>query len=122
MRTGRERLQDILDAMDRIEERMPGDAGEFMKEEMLQVWAAYHLQVIGEAAARLSPSLRARMRQLPWPDIIALRNIIVHNYYGIDWRVIWNTVKMDLPLLREAIQLAIRERIWEELERESGQP
>jgi uncharacterized protein with HEPN domain len=38
-----------------------------MKEEMLQVWAAYHLQVIGEAAARLSPSLRARMRQLPWP-------------------------------------------------------
>lgn len=107
MRSDLERLGDILDAIDRIEERMPETPDRFMSDELLQVWAAYHLQVIGEAAARISSETRQTMNSLPWPDVVAMRNVIVHHYFGIDWRVIWNTVRTDLPVLKGSIRTAM---------------
>ena len=52
---------------------------------------------------RLSPELRERHEHIPWSDIKGLRNIVVHNYFGTDWREIWSTIKNDLPTLRREV-------------------
>ena len=59
MRDGRERLLDILEAIDDIERYAVRGREAFLQEELVQVWMVYHLQIIGEAAARLPPELRS---------------------------------------------------------------
>ena len=63
----------------------------------------HKLSVIGEAAARLSDDLRVRNPQVPWPQIIAFRNILVHAYFGIDWDLVWVAARNRCPLLRTQV-------------------
>ncbi|MHB9035977.1 MAG: HepT-like ribonuclease domain-containing protein [Armatimonadota bacterium] len=100
MRDDREKLLDILEAIEKIEERTKGDKDIFQRDEMVQVWVLYHVQVIGEAAGRISDSLHSRYPHVPWPDIVSMRNVIVHNYFGIDLDQIWDAVINDLPALK----------------------
>ena len=100
MRDDREKLLDILEAIEKIEKRTLGGKEVFQRDEMIQVWVLYHVQVIGEAAARISESLRNRYSHVPWPDIVAMRNVIVHHYFGVDLDQIWDAVTNDLPALK----------------------
>ena len=61
------------------------------------------LAVIGEAAARLSATTRERSSGVSWKEIIGLRNVAVHAYFSVDWRVVFTTVTDDLPTLRNDI-------------------
>lgn len=71
---------------------------------MLQSAALQKLSVIGEAAARLSSETCARTPQVPWKEIIGFRNIAVHAYFSVDWKVVFVAVTDDLPGLRDTIQ------------------
>ena len=99
MRDDQERLLDVLDAVARVERRVGDNRQRFMEDELLQVWAVHHIQIIGEACARLSPEIRKRHEEVPWTDVIAMRNILVHHYFGVDLQQIWATVQGDLPAL-----------------------
>jgi len=68
----------------------------------------YHLQVIGEAANNLSADLVADHQEIPWRRIVAARNILVHQYFGIDEGTVWAMVSGDLPALEVSVR-AIRE-------------
>jgi uncharacterized protein with HEPN domain len=72
------------DAISKIGGRITNSVDTFLRDEMLQVWVIHHLQVIGEAARGLSPLLRDGHPEVPWPKIIALRNILVHEYFGLN--------------------------------------
>jgi uncharacterized protein with HEPN domain len=74
---------------------------------------AYNLAVLGEAARVLSPSLRERHTEVPWRDVIAQRNVVVHEYHRLDLDSIWDTATHDIPGLDE--QLADIERTEQEL-------
>ena len=67
------------------------------------------VEIIGEAAGRISPEARDRLARLPWPDMIGMRNRLVHGYFEIDEEQVWSAVTEDLPrligLLDEEIQL-----------------
>lgn len=105
MRSERDRLLDILEAIEKIEGRLPSSAFQaFSNDEMLQVWALYHVQVIGEAAAHLSDELRARHPGVPWADVISMRNLLVHQYFSIHLDQVWHTVVHDLPQLKALVQ------------------
>ena len=104
MRTDSERLDDILEAIGNIERRVPNSADEFLGNELLQVWVIHHLQTIGEAVRALSQSLRERHPEVPWTEIIALRNILVHEYFGLNLRQVWMAARKDLPKLKDHIQ------------------
>ena len=65
------------------------------------------IEVIGEAAARTSVEGRARSQGLPWPEIIKMRNILVHVYWGIDRDRVWDTVRGDLPGLVTILQATL---------------
>jgi uncharacterized protein with HEPN domain len=107
MRDDRERLLDILDAIGRVGERIGSDRQRFMDDDLLQVWAVHHIQIIGEACARLSQALRGRHADIPWADIVSVRNILVHHYFGVDVQQIWATVQTDLPELARSVRRVI---------------
>ena len=71
---------------------------------MFQVWVTHHLQVIGEAARGMSQSLKDLHPEVPWPQIVALRNILVHEYFGLNMRQVWAMTQKDLPRLAEQVQ------------------
>jgi uncharacterized protein with HEPN domain len=68
------------------------------------VWAVHHTQIIGEACARLSQEIRGRYPGVPWADVIAMRNVLVHHYFGVDVQQIWATVQADLPTLEQSVR------------------
>jgi uncharacterized protein with HEPN domain len=103
LRKDKDRLLDILEAIENIQKRLTTGRDVFIQDELLQVWAVHHIQIIGEAAASISGDLRARHPQIPWADVISMRNVLVHEYFGIDLNEIWDTVTNDLPKLKQQI-------------------
>ena len=84
MRRDQQRLNDILGALDWIAKAVSGRTeADFLADETLCYAVAQKLTIIGEAVARLSLELTARHSSVPWPDIVGLRNILVHEYFGI---------------------------------------
>ena len=57
------------------------------------------LEVIGEAASRVSPGARARHSSIPWPEIVGLRNRLIHGYDAVDFDILWEIITHDLPPL-----------------------
>ncbi len=104
MRSDADRVSDILAAIAKIKERIVDSVDAFKQDEMLQVWVIHHLRVIGEAARGVSQSLRDRHPDVPWPEIIALRNILVHEYFGLNMHQVWTMTQKDLPELEEKVQ------------------
>jgi uncharacterized protein with HEPN domain len=104
MRDDRERLRDIVDAILSIE-RHPRDKED---SELIESWVLRHLQIIGEAASKLSTALRTAHLDVPWVEMIAMRNILVHDYFGIDTNEVWAVVEKDLPKLKQKIEAILQ--------------
>nr|WP_199306365.1 HepT-like ribonuclease domain-containing protein [Pseudanabaena sp. FACHB-2040] len=102
-------MQDILDAIARIQNRVQLD--QIAKDELLQVWVLYHLQIIGEATRALSSEITQRYSEVPWAQVVGLRNKVVHEYFAIDLDIVTDIVTDDLPNLQ-----ATAERILQDLE------
>ena len=104
MRRDRQRLHDILEALDWVARVIAKktEAG-FLADETLCYAAAQKLTIVGEAVAKLSPGLKAAHAAVPWPDIVAFRNILVHEYFGIHWPLVWQTACDYGPVLRGQI-------------------
>ncbi len=79
MRRDRQRLEDILEAIERIEKYASGGRESFDRDELVQTWIVHHLQIIGEAARGLSDEFRSAHPDVPWAQIAAMRNILVHD-------------------------------------------
>ncbi len=107
MRDDRLRLQDIVDAIQRIERYSKQGRHAFDQNELIRVWAIHHLQMIGEAASAISESFRTAHPDIAWPQIVAMRNILIHEYFGVDPEEVWSAVENDLPSLKRAIQAAL---------------
>jgi uncharacterized protein with HEPN domain len=99
MRDDRERLRDILDAIKRIERYATRGRRVFEEDELVHTWMIHHIQIIGEAASKLTPTFRKNHQEVPWPSIITMRHVVVHDYLGIDLGEVWAVVERDLPVL-----------------------
>ena len=109
MRDDRERLLDLREAIERIDKYAAARRSALEHDELIQTWVIYHLQIIGEAARALSPELRDRYSDVPWAQIIGMRNILAHRYFGIDVDIVWSAVENDLPQLKSKIDLILSE-------------
>ena len=103
MRDDRERLLDILEAIERIEKHAGIDKSSFESDELVQTWMVHHVQIIGEAAAQLSDDFKRDHDDVPWRAIAAMRNTIVHAYFRVDIDEVWSVIVNDIPPLKQRI-------------------
>ncbi|NWG31103.1 MAG: DUF86 domain-containing protein [Rhodocyclaceae bacterium] len=78
------------------------DFERFSKDRMRQAAVIREFEIIGEAAGKLPEDLKACYPQVPWRDIKDFRNLLIHAYFGVDLRIVWNTIEQDLPKLLAA--------------------
>jgi uncharacterized protein with HEPN domain len=105
VRSDPDRVQDILEAIDRIGRYAARGREAFDDDELIQVWVVRHLQVIGEAASKLSQSSRDLQPDVPWRKIIGMRHVLVHGYFEVDLDLVWSVVEHDMAPLRHAVAM-----------------
>lgn len=99
-----EYLREILEAIDSIQEVLSfADFDRLMSTRYLRSAILHELTVIGEASARLPDELHAGYPDVPWPDIIGLRHVIVHGYFTINWDRLWQTITTRVPEFRPRV-------------------
>jgi uncharacterized protein with HEPN domain len=109
MRREADRLQDILDAIVAIERYSSQGRQEFDEQELIQIWVVHHLQIIGEAANSLSTDLLNQYSEVPWAQIIAFRNIVIHEYFRVSLNLVWAVVQNNLPSLKILVERMLQE-------------
>ncbi len=97
----------ILECIRRIEANVAGGRDAFMASHTLQDAVLRNLQTMAEATQRLSDGLKDTHPDIPWMRIAAFRNVLVHNYLGIDLQIVWSITQREVPDVKQAI-LAMR--------------
>ena len=67
------------------------------------------MEIISEAAKRISPGLRSKYRNTPWKDIAGMRDKLIHAYFGVDINAVWATATDDMPILKEEIERTLKD-------------
>jgi uncharacterized protein with HEPN domain len=80
---------------------------DFLQDERLSRAICRSLEIIGEASAKIHPDFKAKYPLVPWRDMNDIRNKIIHHYFGIDYDIVWDTVKTNIPILKESIDVII---------------
>lgn len=108
------RIYDMLEAIKGIERAIRGKSyRDFQRSWVLRSALERGIEVISEASRHLGPKLKAQHKGVPWNDIAGIGNILRHEYQRVDGRIVWNAVKNELPLLKEAL-LALQETLAED--------
>ena len=68
-----------------------------------------NLEIIGEAANRIPVNIREQYNEIPWPQIVGLRNRLIHGYFVVDYNIVWEIIKNELPDLKAKIKEMVRE-------------
>ena len=98
-------LHHIIDAFVQIEYYADGvSQEEFLRNRLLQDGVIRQLEVMGEAARNLSDDLRNEHPEIPWRQMVGLRNRMIHAYFNIDLQIIWEIVQGDMPVLKEKMK------------------
>jgi len=100
------RLQHILDAIGEVESYLENtDFDVFLGNSMMRFACIKQMEIIGEANNHISEEVKSRFSQIEWGQIVGMRNVFVHEYFGIDPRLVWEIIKQDLPELKERVVL-----------------
>lgn len=98
-------IEDILDAMDKAEILLEGvDYERFMSDFRINFAVIRALEIIGEAAKRLPDDLRVRYPEIPWRAMAGMRDRIIHGYDNVDYQIVWDVVRKDIPTIKPKIQ------------------
>lgn len=108
MRSDRLRLTDILEAIAVVEQFRPADRAAFDADPLLQSHIFRHLTIIGEAAWSLSQPLKGKYPHVPWKQIEGMRHILVHDYFKVDWDIVYAAASNDVAILKPQIELILR--------------
>lgn len=95
------RLKHILDSIENIQNFVNNaEFGEFQTDLKLQSACLHQLEIIGEAANHISDELTSDYPEIDWLAIIGLRNLFIHEYFGVDILIVWQIIESDLPSLK----------------------
>ncbi len=98
------RIQDILTSIEKIERYIAGiTMTEFKKKDLIIDAVVRNFEIIGEASKHIPASIRNKYSDVPWSEMAGIRNILIHEYFGVDTKILWRTAKKDLPSLKEQL-------------------
>jgi len=98
-------LKHILDAITRIEEYTAGiEYEDFMEKHLVQDGVIRQIEIIGEAAKRVSDEIREKHLDIPWKDMAGMRDKLIHDYLGVDMDSLWDTVENDIPTVKSKLK------------------
>jgi len=104
-------IQDILESIEAIEEYVQSiKEEEFYRNRLLKDAVLRRLEIICEAVKNLDENFRNRYPEIPWKKIAGLRDVLIHEYFGVSLKRVWRVIKIDLVNLKSQIL-----RIWEEI-------
>jgi len=83
-------------------------AADLQQDRMLELSIVRLLEILGEAARRISPAGREAYPELPWTQMIGMRNILIHAYDAVDLAIVWRAVEQDVPCLVETLERLLR--------------
>jgi uncharacterized protein with HEPN domain len=99
------RIRHILDASEDAILFLKDKSKDDFKNDKILIYALVKaLEIIGEAANLISTEIQDKFPEIPWRDMIDMRNFLVHEYFGINEEIVWNTVKIELPKLLTAMK------------------
>ena len=104
-------LRHITDCIRRIEEDIADGEGRFLASHTLQDAVIRNLQTMAESTQRLCDELKEAHPEIEWLRIAAFRNVLVHDYLGVDVERIWEITQRDVPALKRAIMTMLQERL-----------
>ena len=108
MKDDRLYLIHISECIDRIEKYTAGGKDDYMNSTLIQDGVIRNLQTLAESSQRVSDPLKAAHADLPWRDISGFRNVLVHQYLGVDLDYVWRVVEDDLPPLKQQLHAMLR--------------
>ncbi len=98
------RLQHVLEAILEVEGYLnETDFKSFMENSMMRFACIKQLEIIGEASNHISEETKLKFSEIEWLQIVGMRNVFVHEYFGVDVNLVWEIIKSELPELKERI-------------------
>lgn len=95
------RLEHILDAISEIQSYTKDtDLEEFTGNSMKKYATIKQLEIIGEAASQITNGMKEKYSEVEWREIVGLRNILIHEYFGVDENIVWGIITKDIPKLK----------------------
>lgn len=102
-------IQDVLDSIKEIEEFVSDEKYEIFVKDRKTINAVIRsLEVIGEAVKNLPKDIKVRYPNIPWSKMSGMRDKIIHEYFGVDLEIVWQTIKQDLPKVRPLIEKVLK--------------
>ncbi len=99
-----QRVNHILDSVNELQEFTKNKTcNDFLNDRLLQLASVRLLEIIGEAANKLSEDYKSKYPAINWKSIVGFRNIIVHEYFGLDYMVIWDIITNEIDTLKTII-------------------
>ena len=103
-------VEDILDAMDKAEILLDGVTFEELVADFRINFAVFRaLEIVGEATKRLPVELRNQYPDVPWKEMAGMRDRIIHGYDVVEYKIVWDTVKKRIPIVKPQIQQILKD-------------
>lgn len=110
MREYKDYLVDIIDAINRVE-KFVGDTrfDDFEKDDKTVFAVIRALEIMGEAVKKIPASVKNKHKQIPWQKIAGMRDKLIHEYFGVNTKVLWQTVKEDIPDIKPLMEQVVKD-------------
>lgn len=103
-------LDDIINAINKVEAFTKDmKYEEFIEDDKTTFAVIRALEIIGEAVKKMPPSIKKQHPQIPWKDMAGMRDKLIHEYFGVKTKVVWETIKQDMPPLKPLFQRILAE-------------